>query len=93
MGHSILRLDLRLLHSLLELPEECQILCATPQMRYKCLELLLESGVLPEAAEGEPYPLAVAHYSVEYHPDDHAFVKRSVRVEVPTARQMPLDLE
>lgn len=86
MGYSILRLDLELLHRLLELPEECKILCATPQMRHKCLELLLESSTLPETAEEQPYPLASAVYSVEYHPDDHAFVKRSVRVEVQTVK-------
>lgn len=91
MGHSVLRLDLRLLHKLLELPEECKILGVRPQMQHKYLALLLESSVLPETAGEQLYPLASVVYSVEYHPDDHAFVKRSVRVEAQTVKQMPAD--
>jgi hypothetical protein len=79
MGKAVLLLDLQFLHELLELPKDCQIVEVNYRADNKALELALESENLPA---WEHPPLAHALCSVEYHPENREFTKRSVRVEV-----------
>jgi hypothetical protein len=89
MGRAILRIDLQFLHELLELPKDCSILWANFEYKNNTIEMLLESKKLPEVAEAEPYPTALAHCSVEHYPENRAFTRRSVRIEavLPEAKQ------
>jgi hypothetical protein len=90
MGKAILSIDLDFLHKLLELPKDCQILAIDPQMQQRRIGLLLESQALPEREQGQPFPDAIATISVQRHPEDREFEKRSVRVEacMPKAQEV-----
>lgn len=82
MGKSVVHLDFAILHELLQLPEECKILAIVSEIQGEYLEILVESDVLPEVAEGQPYPLAHVLCTQERHPEAPEFKKLSVRVEV-----------
>lgn len=80
MGHAVLPVHLKVLHGMLHLPEDHQLISAHYDPTHQMVTFGVESDAIAQVEEGQPLPHVVVQHSVENHPEHPEFRKITAKI-------------